>query len=71
MSYARVFDVRSAVETVAAHENCAFLAGGTTEVDLVRLGVHGPDLLVDIDALPLGEIEELPGGACGSARSRA
>ncbi|MFI5615131.1 FAD binding domain-containing protein [Amycolatopsis sp. NPDC051903] len=62
LSYARAFDVRSAVETVAAHENSAFLAGGTTQVDLVRLGVHGPDLLVDINALPLADIEEQPGG---------
>src|SRR5918911_1116955 len=40
----------------------AFLAGGTTEVDLVRLGVARPNRLVDINELPLTAIEERPDG---------
>ena len=40
----------------------AFLAGGTTEVDLVRQGVLRPGLLVDINDLPLTGVEDLPGG---------
>ena len=47
---------------VSADPASAFLAGGTTEVDLLRLGVARPDRLVDINALPLAEIEELPDG---------
>ncbi|MEU4674923.1 xanthine dehydrogenase family protein subunit M [Amycolatopsis sp. NPDC023774] len=62
LSYARALDVETAVATVAANENSAFLAGGTTEIDLVRLGVTGPDLLVDINALPLADIEQQPDG---------
>jgi xanthine dehydrogenase YagS FAD-binding subunit len=62
LSYARALDVDSAVAAVAADPRSAFLAGGTTEVDLVRLGVARPDILVDINALPLADIEELPDG---------
>jgi xanthine dehydrogenase YagS FAD-binding subunit len=38
------------------------IAGGTNLVDLMRLGVETPDLLVDVNALPLGQIEESEGG---------
>jgi xanthine dehydrogenase YagS FAD-binding subunit len=56
-SYARARDVQGAVALVSADPSSAFLAGGTTEVDLVRLGVERPDRLVDINELPLAEVE--------------
>jgi xanthine dehydrogenase YagS FAD-binding subunit len=62
LAYTRARDVESAVATVAADPASAFLAGGTTEVDLVRLGVARPDLLVDINDLPLADVEELSDG---------
>jgi xanthine dehydrogenase YagS FAD-binding subunit len=62
LSYTRATDVDEAIATVSADPASAFLAGGTTEVDLVRAGVARPDLLVDINGLPLAEIEELPDG---------
>jgi xanthine dehydrogenase YagS FAD-binding subunit len=62
LSYVRAASVDTAIATVAAHPTSAFLAGGTTEIDLIRLGVTGPDLLVDINALPLADIEDRPGG---------
>jgi xanthine dehydrogenase YagS FAD-binding subunit len=62
LSYARASGVGEAVATVLAHPASAFLAGGTTEIDLVRLGVEHPDLLVDINDLPLRGIEVLAGG---------
>jgi xanthine dehydrogenase YagS FAD-binding subunit len=62
LSYARARDVGDAVATVTADAAGAFLAGGTTEIDLVRLGVARHDLLVDINELPLTAVEELPGG---------
>jgi xanthine dehydrogenase YagS FAD-binding subunit len=62
LRYARAGDVGGAIAAVSADPASAFLAGGTTEVDLVRLGVAKPDLLVDINELPLAEIEDLPGG---------
>ncbi|WP_305782626.1 FAD binding domain-containing protein [Symbioplanes lichenis] len=42
--------------------DAAFLAGGTNLVDLMKLGVATPDTLVDINRLPLRDVEELPGG---------
>ena len=62
LSYARASGVGEAVATVLAHSSSAFLAGGTTEVDLVRLGVTRPDLLVDINDLPLAGVELLADG---------
>src|SRR4051794_23952157 len=62
LSYTRAVGIDDAIAVVAADPSSAFLAGGTTEVDLVRLGVAHPDLLVDINELPLAGIEDLPGG---------
>jgi len=62
LSYARATGVDSAIATVRDHEDGAFLAGGTTEVDLVRQDVLRPGLLVDINDLPLDRVEDLPGG---------
>ena len=39
-----------------------FIAGGTTLVDLMKLGVETPDALVDVTALPLDHVEELTDG---------
>src|SRR3954465_2298855 len=57
LSYSRAADVDGAVALVGADPGSAFLAGGTTEVDLIRAGVEHPDRLVDINALPLAEVE--------------
>jgi xanthine dehydrogenase YagS FAD-binding subunit len=62
LDFVKAHDVAGAVATVGAHPEAAFLAGGTTEIDLVRLGVTTPDLLVDINDLPLAEIDDLPDG---------
>ncbi|HKR72457.1 MAG TPA: xanthine dehydrogenase family protein subunit M [Streptosporangiaceae bacterium] len=62
LSYARAADVDEAIAAVRADVDSAFLAGGTTEVDLVRQNVLRPSLLVDINALPLKGIDDLPGG---------
>jgi len=58
--YTRVTDVRSAVS--ACTGGAVFLAGGTNLVDLMKLGVATPDVLVDINRLPLHDVTELPGG---------
>lgn len=39
-----------------------FLAGGTTLVDLMKLNVEAPQRVVDINRLPLDQIERLPDG---------
>lgn len=62
LSYARVSDVESAIALVADDPGSSFLAGGTTKVDLLRLAVEHNDRLVDINDLPLRDVEELPDG---------
>jgi xanthine dehydrogenase YagS FAD-binding subunit len=61
-SYARATGVADAIATVSADPDSAFLAGGTTEIDLLRLNVVQPDALIDINDLPLDRIEDLAGG---------
>ena len=61
-SYMRAAEVDEAVATVAADPRGQFLAGGTTEVDLIRANVLEPGLLVDINDLPLAGIEDLDDG---------
>ncbi|GAA2404936.1 xanthine dehydrogenase family protein subunit M [Catellatospora methionotrophica] len=51
--YDRPTAVDEAVAAVAADPQAAFLAGGTTQVDLMKDGVWTPDRLVDITRLPL------------------
>jgi xanthine dehydrogenase YagS FAD-binding subunit len=71
ISYARVADVATAVATVTADPDSAFLAGGTNAVDLLRINVEQPRLLVDINDLPLGQITDQPDGGLrigGTAR---
>lgn len=62
LSYARAADAGAAIALVARHPEGAFLAGGTTEVDLTRQDVLRPELLVDINDLPLDDVADLPDG---------
>src|SRR3979411_2816500 len=62
LSYVRANDVDSAITLVAGDPGSGFLAGGTTKVDLLRLGVERTDRLVDINDLPLTAVEELADG---------
>ena len=59
--YERVSDEESALAAVAA-EGAMFLGGGTNLVDLMRLEVERPAVLVDVTRLPFGEIEETEAG---------
>ncbi|MFI6492516.1 FAD binding domain-containing protein [Streptomyces sp. NPDC050564] len=62
ISYSRAGDVASAVATVTADPTSDFLAGGTTEIDLLRQNVLLPRRLVDINDLPLTQVEDRPDG---------
>ena len=55
--YARATDAAGAIAAVLGDPGSAFLAGGTTEIDLLRLGVVQPAQLVDINALPCDDID--------------
>ncbi|MEU0786087.1 xanthine dehydrogenase family protein subunit M [Streptomyces sp. NPDC006173] len=52
-AYARATDTDQAIAVVAADPAASFLAGGTTQLDLMKDGVLRPDRLVDISRLPL------------------
>jgi xanthine dehydrogenase YagS FAD-binding subunit len=61
-SYSRVADPGEAVNAIAAKPKGKFLGGGTNLIDLMKMGVETPNELIDINRLPLAQIEELPGG---------
>ncbi|MCG5218565.1 FAD binding domain-containing protein [Streptosporangium sp. KLBMP 9127] len=60
--YRRATDAQGAVATFEAAPHAMYLGGGTNLVDLMRLGVASPDLLVDVTGLPYDQVEETPGG---------
>jgi xanthine dehydrogenase YagS FAD-binding subunit len=55
-------DAATAVALLAGAPEGAFLGGGTNLVDLMKLGVATPDLLVDVRQLTSAEVTELPDG---------
>jgi len=62
LTYSRAATIVDAVALAAHDPAAAFLAGGTTEVDLIRAGVALHDHVIDINDLPLDAVEELPDG---------
>ncbi|MCF8590538.1 FAD binding domain-containing protein [Gordonia liuliyuniae] len=60
--YRRAASTQDAVSTVSSRPDAAYVGGGTNLVDHMKLGVAGPQLLVDVSRLPLTDVEELPGG---------
>ncbi|MFI9803228.1 FAD binding domain-containing protein [Streptomyces sp. NPDC052301] len=60
--YLRPGSVQEAVEACAAHPGARYLAGGTNLVDLMKLGVERPGVLIDVGRLPLDTVEELSDG---------
>jgi xanthine dehydrogenase YagS FAD-binding subunit len=62
ITYSRASDADGAVTTVSADPTSDFLAGGTTEIDLLRKNVLTPRRLVDINGLPLTGVGQAPDG---------
>ncbi|AEW97910.1 MULTISPECIES: FAD binding domain-containing protein [Streptomycetaceae] len=60
--YERAADPRSAVALLADEPDARFLGGGTNLVDLMKLGVEVPGLLVDVSRLPLDRVEPTGSG---------
>jgi xanthine dehydrogenase YagS FAD-binding subunit len=60
--YERASDASTAIAMLAQAPTGAFLGGGTNLVDLMKLGVAQPDVLIDITRLPYDRIELLPDG---------
>ena len=64
IDYVAVQDAPAALEKLSARPSeTALIAGGTNLLDLMKLYVNNPALLVDINGLPLDQVEELEGGA--------
>lgn len=60
--YQRASDVADAIARVRRTENAQFIAGGTSQVDLMKEGVQRPAALVDIFRIGLDRITETQGG---------
>ena len=56
-SYTRVKEANTAITTVAQDAAISFIAGGTDLIGLIKDGVQTPKQLVDINSLPLAEVE--------------
>jgi CO/xanthine dehydrogenase FAD-binding subunit len=66
--YVRSDNVAAAVALVSADSQADYLAGGTTELDLVlKDGIREPERLVDIARLPLRGIARAEGALCVGA----
>ncbi|MFC1230634.1 FAD binding domain-containing protein [Streptomyces sp. Sce081] len=61
--YLRAATVEEAARALAEHPDARCLGGGTNLVDLMKLGVERPGLLVEVNRLPLDTVEELPDGS--------
>lgn len=68
--YVRAAEENLAITTVAPDSRASFLAGGTDLVDLMKDGVFSPELLVDINQLPLTRVEARPDGVRIGALAR-
>jgi xanthine dehydrogenase YagS FAD-binding subunit len=59
-NYSRARDADQAVAEISAKTQGKFLGGGTNLIDLMKMGVETPDQLIDINRIPLAQIEKLP-----------
>lgn len=62
-SYHRAETVGEAVAALGANPAAQLLAGGTNLVDLMKYDVARPSAIIDINRLPLHEIEEMENGS--------
>lgn len=58
-AFSRADSLENAVKHRQAEPNSAFVAGGTTLLDLTKLDVMRPSRVIDINALPLKDVERL------------
>ncbi len=60
-TYTKATGVPQAIQA-ATQSQAKFIAGGTTLLDLMKLNVERPSQLIDINRLPLDQVEKLPDG---------
>jgi xanthine dehydrogenase YagS FAD-binding subunit len=68
--YTRAKSAAAAVVAIGATSGSRFVAGGTNILDLMKIDVESPSVLVDINALPLRAIERRGGGVFIGALAR-
>jgi xanthine dehydrogenase YagS FAD-binding subunit len=61
-TYARAADAPAALKELQGDSRARYLAGGTTLIDLMKLNVETPRRVVDINHLPLTQIEVTDAG---------
>lgn len=61
--YERATDAATAIVLLSQEPTGAFLGGGTNLVDLMKLGVAQPEVLIDVSHLPFNTVEELADGS--------
>src|SRR5947207_13594924 len=61
-NYIRAADPEQATSAIGTNASAKFLAGGTNLIDLMKMGVERPTQLVDVNRLPLAQVQELPNG---------
>ena len=59
--FVRATTTKSALAALAKDKNSKFIAGGTNLIDLMKRGVLAPDRLIDINLIPLKQIEMVKG----------
>jgi xanthine dehydrogenase YagS FAD-binding subunit len=69
-SYARADVKEAAIATVSNNTTASFIAGGTDLLGLMKDGVQALSCLVDINALPLAQVEVEASGVCIGALAR-
>jgi len=57
--YLRTTSAKSALALLVKDKNSKFLAGGTNLIDLMKRGVTAPEKLIDINHVPLKNIEQI------------
>ncbi len=60
--YKHAPDAAGAIALAALHDNAQFIAGGTSQVDLMKEGVQVPGTLIDISRIGLDTIEPTAAG---------
>ena len=60
--YAKASDENQAIATATTETGARYIAGGTNIIDLMKVHVDEPDMLVDITGLPMRAITATPAG---------
>lgn len=61
-TYERAATLAQAASSAASHTGARFIAGGTNLLDLMKLEIETPGHLIDVNGLPLDQIDGTPEG---------